>query len=74
MSTDPSRRRILPRKTAPMRPGRGFTLTELLVGVAIGFIGIIAMFHVLSTLDKTKRTTAAGSDAQIAGAVGYFLL
>ena len=74
MSTDPSRRRILPRKTAPMRPGRGFTLTELLVGVAIGLIGIIAMFHVLSTWDKTKRTTAAGSDAQIAGAVGYFLL
>jgi prepilin-type N-terminal cleavage/methylation domain-containing protein len=55
-----------------MRPGRGFTLTELLVGVAIGLIGIIAMFHVLSTWDKTKRTTAAGSDAQIAGAVGLF--
>lgn len=74
MSTDSPLRRILAHKIAPMRLGRGFTLTELLVGVAIGLIGIIAMFHVLSTWDKTKRTTAAGSDAQIAGAVGFFRL
>jgi len=73
MSTDSPLRRILAQEIAPMRFGRGFTLTEVLVGVAIGLIGIIAMFHVLSTWDKTKRTTAAGSDAQIAGAVGFLI-
>jgi type IV pilus assembly protein PilW len=46
----------------------------LLVGMAIGLIGIIAMFQVLSMWDKMQRTTAAGSDAQIAGTVGYFRL
>lgn len=53
---------------------RGFTLTELLVGVAIGLIGIAAMFQVLAIWDKTKRSTAAGGDAQIVGTVGYFRL
>ncbi len=49
-------------------------MTELLVGVAIGLIGIAAMFQVLALWDKTKRSTAAGGDAQIVGTVGYFRL
>lgn len=42
--------------------------------MAIGLIGIIAMFQVLSMWDRMQRSTAAGSDAQIAGTVAYFRL
>lgn len=52
----------------------GFTLTELLVGVVIGLIGILAMFQVLSIWDSTKRTSTSGSDAQVAGTVGFYRL
>lgn len=48
---------------------RGFSLVELLVSVVIGMLGIVVMFQVLSLWDSMKRTTAAGSDAQVSGAV-----
>jgi type IV pilus assembly protein PilW len=47
----------------------GFTLIEILISVVIGLLGIVVMFQVLSMWDSLKRTTAAGSDAQIAGTV-----
>jgi len=52
----------------------GFTLVELLVSVAIGLLGIVVMFQVMSVGESLKRTTAAGSDSQIAGTVAMFSL
>jgi len=52
----------------------GFTLIEVLISVVIGLLGIIVMFQVLSLWDSLKRTTAAGSDAQIAGSVAMYSL
>lgn len=52
----------------------GFTLVELLVGVVIGMLGIIVMFQVSTLWESLKRTTATGSDAQIAGSVAMFHL
>ena len=52
----------------------GFTLIEILVSVVIGLLGIVVMFQVLKMWDSLKRTTAAGSDAQIAGTVAMFSL
>ena len=52
----------------------GFTLIEILISVVIGMLGIIVMFQVLTLWDSLKRTTAAGSDAQIAGTVAMFSL
>lgn len=61
-------------RAGSVRDQGGFTLTELLVGVAIGLIGIAAMFQVLTLWDRTKRSTAAGGDAQVVGTVGFFRL
>lgn len=47
----------------------GFSLIELMVGVAIALIGIVIMFQVMENAESRKRTTAAGSDAQIAGSI-----
>lgn len=52
----------------------GFSLIEILVGVAIGLIGILVIFQMLSTWDARKRSTTAGSDAQIAGGISIFTL
>lgn len=72
MSIDTKWRLAVSGRTMPLRTSRGFTLTELLVGVVIGLIGIVAMFQVLAIWDTTKRTGTAGSDAQIAGTVGFY--
>ncbi len=56
------------------RRNAGFTLIEILISVVIGMLGIIVMFQVLTLWDSLKRTTAAGSDAQVAGTVALFNL
>lgn len=53
---------------------RGFTLVEVMVGMLIGLIGIIVIFQVFQVSESRKRTTTAGSDAQIAGSVAMFSL
>lgn len=42
----------------------GFSLIEILVGMAIGMLGIIVMMQVFAVSEARKRTTNAGSDAQ----------
>jgi type IV pilus assembly protein PilW len=49
-------------------------MVEILVGVTIGLIGVTVIFQMLSVWDARKRTTTAGSDAQIAGTIGMFNL
>lgn len=51
------------------RSSSGFSLVEILVGVVIGLIGIVIMFQVMENAENRKRTTASGSDAQIAGSI-----
>src|SRR4051812_14030456 len=50
----------------------GLSLVEIMVGVAIGMIGIVIVFQALSVWEERKRTTGSGSDAQIAGTLGMF--
>lgn len=51
---------------------RGFSLVEILVGVAIGVVGMLVIFKTIATWDTHTRSTSAGSDAQSAGALAMF--
>ncbi|MET0618274.1 MAG: PilW family protein [Luteibacter sp.] len=55
-------RRRLPRQA-------GFTVIELMVGVALGLFASLAVTHVLVNSEGFKRTTTSGSDAQVNGAL-----
>lgn len=63
---------MFPRSRPPRRAG--FTLVEVLVGVAIALIGMIMMFQSMATWEARKRTTSSGSDAQVSGSIGMFSL
>lgn len=54
--------------------GRGFTLVELLVGMAVGVISSLVIAGVLIISNKQKQTTATGADAQTSGALATFLI
>ncbi len=64
---------MLPIRAAQRRQ-HGFSLIEILVGMAIGLIGIVVIFQMLTNWDSSRRTTSAGSDAQISGSIGLFTL
>ena len=51
---------------------RGMTLVEVLVGLAIGLIGMLVIFQAVSVWDARTRATSAGSDAQVAGSLAMF--
>ena len=57
----------------PPRHG-GFTIVEVLVGVAIALIGMVFMFQAMGVWEARKRTTSAGSDAQVTGSIAMFTL
>ena len=65
---------IDPRVASACRPARqrGMTLIEVLVGIAIGLVGMLVMFQTLSVWDARTRATNAGGDAQIAGSIAMF--
>ena len=53
---------------------RGFSLVEILVGAAIGLIGIVIIFQTLALTESRRRTTGAGSDTQLSGALALYTL
>jgi type IV pilus assembly protein PilW len=48
---------------------RGFTLIELMVGLVIGLVAILAMMNVMINSEEQKRTTTGGMDAQVNGSL-----
>lgn len=60
----------LPRR----RRSGGLTLVELMVGVAIGLIGTVAIFQAVAVWSRHTQTTSAGSDAQVAGTLALFYI
>lgn len=55
-----------------IRPQRGFSLIEIMIGMVIGMIGIIVIMQVTSVFEKQKRTTTSGDDAQNGGAIALY--
>lgn len=63
-----------PHPSAERRRQAGFTLIELMIGVVIGLLASLAVTHVLVNSEGQKRTTMAGSDAQVNGALSLSTL
>ncbi|RLJ63585.1 PilW family protein [Sulfurisoma sediminicola] len=53
---------------------KGFTLVEVMVGVVIALISMIAMFMVQENWDKQRSSITSGGDAQVAGSISAFNL
>ena len=59
---------------SPRAAQRGFSLIEVMIGAAIALIGMVVIFQVLAVWEERKRSTSAGSDAQVAGAIALYNL
>jgi len=54
------------------RRSRGISLVEIMVGVAIGLIGTVAIFQAVGAWSRHTQTASAGGDAQVAGTLALF--
>ncbi len=56
------------------RAQRGFSLIELMVGVAVALIAVIVIMQVFQVFEGQRRTTTGGDDAGTTGAIAMSLL
>jgi type IV pilus assembly protein PilW len=63
---------LLPKNTRSS--SHGFTLIELMVGIAISLVMLLVMGGVLSNANRQSTTTTSGADAQITGAIGAHIV
>src|SRR5512143_3307193 len=55
------------------RPSQaGFTLVEIMVGLAIGMLASVIIMQVLSVFESQKRTTTGSADAQTNGNIALY--
>jgi type IV pilus assembly protein PilW len=53
---------------------RGMTLVEVMVGLAIGLIGMLVIFQTVTVWEARTRATSAGSDSQVTGTIAMYNL
>ncbi|HZV61157.1 MAG TPA: PilW family protein [Methylophilaceae bacterium] len=58
----------------PIPRQKGFTLVEILVGLAIGLLTTLVIMQVLSTFERQKRTTTGTADAQTNGSIALYMV
>ena len=63
-----------PRRLQPTGRMQGFTIIEIMIGLAIGLLTLLAIYKLLATSEGRRRTTAAVSQAQTAGALALFAI
>lgn len=63
-----------PRRPPPHGRMQGFTIIEIMIGLAIGLLTLLAIYKLFSTSEGRRRTTAAVSQAQTAGALALFAI
>ena len=64
-------------RNAPLPFGaraHGFTLVELMVGMALALITTVIIAQVVVNAEGQRRTTSSGSDAQVNGSIGLYTL
>lgn len=59
-------------KTSNRSIQRGFTLVELMVGLALGLIASLAIFSTVSSFEEQRRTTGSGVDMQQNGLLALY--
>lgn len=70
----PPMMRSLPANRRPASRPHGFSLIELMVGVALGLVAVLVISQVFANAEGQKRTTTGGSDAQVTGALALYAL
>jgi type IV pilus assembly protein PilW len=63
-----------PRPGPGVRRRAGFSVIEILIGMAIGLIAVLLIYHVFAASEGLKRNTVAAGDAQTTGILATFLL
>jgi type IV pilus assembly protein PilW len=53
---------------------KGFSLIELIVGIALAVVALLVLTGVLIGFNAQKRATVSSSDAQVAGGVAAFMI
>lgn len=56
------------------RGQKGFSLVEILVGLVIGLLAMLAIFQTLALFESQRRTTSAGADMQQNGLSALYTL
>lgn len=59
---------------AKHRRAAGFSLVEIMVGMTVGLLGILAIMQMFTTSEAAKRATVAGADAQENGLMALFTI
>lgn len=52
----------------------GFTLVEIMVGLAIGMLATLVILQVMSVFEAQKRTTTGSADAQTNGSIALYTI
>jgi type IV pilus assembly protein PilW len=52
----------------------GFTMAELMVGLAIGLLAVVIIIQVMSVFDAQRRTTTGSADAQTNGGIALYAI
>jgi len=61
--------------TTPKRPrflAAGFTLVELMIGMALGLLSVLIITQVMSLFEAQRRTTTGSADAQTNGGIALY--
>ena len=66
------RTHLPPPRPSPRRAVQGFTIVEIMVGLVIGLLTLLAIYQLFAVSEGRRRTVAAVSQAQSAGAMALF--
>ena len=55
-----------------MKKSRGFTLIELMIGMALGLLAVLIITQVMSLFEAQRRTTTGSADAQTNGGIALY--
>ncbi len=58
----------------PRHRNLGFSLVEVMIGLTVGLIAVLAILQTLSLFEGQRRTTTAGADAQENGLLATFAI